>query len=80
VILHEWADRGQFELLERGLAIFGLGFEPKTPPDEVQELARERERAREARDFAASDELRGRIAELGWIVQDTPEGSTLVPK
>jgi cysteinyl-tRNA synthetase len=79
-IIHEWADRGQFDLLNRGLEIFGLGFVPEPPPDEVQELAKERDRAREARDFAASDELRNRIEALGWIVQDTADGSTLVPK
>jgi cysteinyl-tRNA synthetase len=80
VLLHEWADAGQFDLLGRGLDIFGLGFVPEPPSEEVRELARERERARAAKDFAASDELRNRIAELGWVVQDTTDGSTLVPK
>jgi cysteinyl-tRNA synthetase len=79
-ILHEWADRGQLELLDRGLRIFGLGFVPETPPEQVQELAKERDRARAAKDFGTSDELRNRIAELGWVVQDAGESSTLVPK
>ena len=79
-LLHEWADRGQFELLNRGLDVFGLAVAPESPPDEVRQLAEERERARAAKDFAASDELRDRIADLGWSVQDTTDGSTLVPK
>jgi cysteinyl-tRNA synthetase len=79
-LLHEWADAGQFDVLGRGLDVFGLGFVPEPPSEEVRELARERERARAAKDFAASDELRNRIAELGWVVQDTTDGSTLVPK
>jgi cysteinyl-tRNA synthetase len=79
-VLHEWADAGQFDLLNRGLGVFGLGFVPEPPPTEVQELAKERDRARAAKEFVAADELRERIAELGWIVQDAGETSTLVPK
>ena len=43
-------------------------------PDEVRELARERDRARAARDFAAADRLRDELAERGWEVRDTPDG------
>ena len=46
----------------------------------MNELVAEREAARTAKDFAASDDLRDRIAERGWVVQDTPAGSVLVPK
>jgi cysteinyl-tRNA synthetase len=79
-VLHDWRAASQLELLQRGLDVFGLAFEPETPPQEVEELVAERETARTAKDFGASDELRDRIAELGWLVQDTPSGSTLVPK
>jgi cysteinyl-tRNA synthetase len=79
-ILHEWADAGQLDLLNDGLGIFGLGFVPVPPPDEVQQLAKDRDKAREARDWARADELRDAIAELGWIVQDGAAGSTLVPR
>jgi cysteinyl-tRNA synthetase len=78
--LHEWADAGQFDLLHQGLSVFGLGFVPEPPPKDVQALAKERERARSARDWARADELRDAIAELGWIVQDGPLASTLVPR
>ena len=47
-------------------------------PDEVRELADERDRARAARDFAAADRLRDELAERGWEVRDTPDGARLV--
>ena len=48
------------------------------PPD-VQELAAERAARRGAKDFAAADALRDRIAERGWTVVDGPEGWRLEP-
>jgi cysteinyl-tRNA synthetase len=79
-VLHEWRAASQLELLQRGLDVFGLGFVPQPPPDDVLELVRERESVRAARDFTASDELRDRILERGWVVQDTSSGSVLVPR
>src|SRR5919197_803318 len=46
-------------------------------PDEVRRLAAEREERRAAKEFAAADELRDRIAELGYRVVDGPSGSSL---
>jgi cysteinyl-tRNA synthetase len=43
-------------------------------PDEAWELATERARRRAERDFAAADDLRARISELGWAVVDEPDG------
>ena len=40
----------------------------------VEDLLAQRKRAREAKDFATSDQLRGELEGLGVIVQDTPEG------
>jgi cysteinyl-tRNA synthetase len=48
-------------------------------PGEVVELAEQRERARAERDFAAADELRERIAALGWEVRDGAGGFELLP-
>ena len=79
-VLHEWRRASELDLLRRGLRIFGLGFVLEAPPEEVLALVKEREDARAQRDWPRSDELRYRIAEAGWIVQDGPEGSTLVPK
>src|SRR2546421_8661214 len=79
-VLHEWRRASELDLLHRGLTIFGLGFVLEAPPEEVLTLAREREDARSQRDWERSDELRDRIAQFGWIVQDGPQGFTLVPK
>jgi cysteinyl-tRNA synthetase len=79
-VLHEWRAASQLDLLSRGLDVFGLGFVPEPPPADVKALVAEREAARTSKDFAASDELRDRIAGRGWVVQDTPAGSVLVPK
>jgi cysteinyl-tRNA synthetase len=79
-VLHEWRRASELDLLSRGLSIFGLGFVPERPPDEVLAVVEEREAARAARDFERSDELRDRIAALGWVVQDGPDGPTLVPR
>jgi hypothetical protein len=49
-------------------------------PDEVTDLARQRVQARAARDFAAADALRDRIAALGFVVTDTPDGFALAPR
>jgi cysteinyl-tRNA synthetase len=54
-----------------------LEVEEEAPP-EAQELLREREEARAARDFATADAKRDELAALGWEVRDTPEGPRLV--
>jgi hypothetical protein len=43
-------------------------------PHDVQDLATRRAERRAARDFAAADQLRGRIADMGWTVVDEPGG------
>ena len=43
-------------------------------PKEIVELAEKRERARKERDWKAADELRGQIADRGFILEDTPDG------
>jgi cysteinyl-tRNA synthetase len=48
-------------------------------PDEARALAAERDRRRAEKDFAAADALRDRIAELGYAVIDSAEGSRLAP-
>jgi cysteinyl-tRNA synthetase len=47
---------------------------------EVEALLAEREEARAAKDFARADEIRDRLAELGWEVRDSANGAKLVPK
>jgi cysteinyl-tRNA synthetase len=50
----------------------------RTLPPGAAELLEQRERARAARDWAASDRLRDELAELGVKVADTPRGQVVV--
>jgi hypothetical protein len=49
------------------------------PPPEVQELVDKREAARARSDWQEADQLRTRIAALGWTVGDTRRGPRAVP-
>ena len=48
------------------------------PDDQAADLLAERERARAERDFGRADEIRDRLAELGYEVRDTAGGARLV--
>jgi cysteinyl-tRNA synthetase len=48
-------------------------------PEEVRRLAAERDERRRQKDFAAADELRDRIAELGFKIVDSPAGPSFEP-
>lgn len=60
----------------------GLGFEniKDLPNEEIEKIIEERKIARDGKDFAKSDELRDKILELGFEVEDKPEGIVLIPK
>lgn len=49
------------------------------PPLRVVDLVERREAARARHDWAAADLLRAQVADLGWRIQDTPEGPRLSP-
>ena len=48
--------------------------------EEVKKLIKDRDEARNNKDFAKSDELRAKIEEFGFVVKDTPEGTVVVPR
>ncbi|MFW5782058.1 MAG: cysteine--tRNA ligase [Candidatus Muiribacteriaceae bacterium] len=50
--------------------------EEKKDTDEIERLVRERDKMRKARDFAAADRIRDRLAEMGVVIEDGKEGST----
>jgi cysteinyl-tRNA synthetase len=79
-VLHDWASRGQLELLRRGLAVFGLESlaERAEAPMEIVELAERRRQARAERDFETSDRLRDELAAAGWEMRDRSDGYDLV--
>jgi cysteinyl-tRNA synthetase len=64
--------------------VLGLGLDrldkAQGLPEAVQNLVEARQQARQARDFAASDQLRAEIEALGYQVQDTKEGMKVVKK
>lgn len=60
-----------------GLRLDEVLGKPISVPDEVQKLALEREQARAQKDWSRSDELRARIAELGYTVEDTDSGPVI---
>ena len=49
-------------------------------PKEVIDLAEQRIQARASKDFALSDQLRDKIAELGFVIKDKPDGYELLEK
>ena len=49
-------------------------------PEEVTKLAEERVEAKQAKDYAKADELRDKVADMGFEIKDTPEGFTLNAK
>jgi cysteinyl-tRNA synthetase len=60
------------------LGLASLGQEAEVSAEALA-LAQERAAARAAGDFARADELRDRIAGLGFAVRDTPQGPQVVP-
>lgn len=68
-------DKGEIAPVVDDILAVRSPFEPVPEiPDEVVALMDQRLEARQAKDFAKSDELRDRIAELGYEVMDTAEG------
>jgi cysteinyl-tRNA synthetase len=60
--------------------VLGLDFKKLkkgTVPKEIEKLAREREQARQNKDFQKSDELRTKINSLGYEIKDTDLGSKI---
>jgi len=53
---------------------------PEELPPEVQQLVEARQEARENKQWDASDRLRDEIQDLGYSVQDTPEGMKVIKK
>ena len=73
------------EALAEMLALVGLSS--LAQPDEgaeadegAEKLLEERQAARQAREFDRADEIRDRLAGMGWEVRDSADGAKLVPK
>lgn len=75
--------------LEKGKALLEelcgvMGFlnrsEDDALPPDVQALAERRAAARKAKDFAAADRLRDEIIALGWVIEETRQGTKIYKK
>ena len=56
-----------------GLGLKGLKAQPI--PNEIKKLVKERDEAREQKEWARGDQIRKQIQELGYVLEDTPEGT-----
>jgi cysteinyl-tRNA synthetase len=64
--------------------VLGLSLDqvdkPEELPQEIKNLVAERQAARDAKDWAASDRLRDTIQDLGYLVQDAKGGMQVIKK
>ncbi|MBC8345110.1 MAG: cysteine--tRNA ligase [Candidatus Marinimicrobia bacterium] len=61
-------------------SIYGILPKTDSVPQGVLDLSKEREGARQNKDWEKSDELRDQISGMGWMVKDTNDGPKLTPK
>jgi len=58
--------------------VLGLGLEEiireEELPEEIEEMIQKREEARKRRDWKTADEIRAKLKEVGYVLEDTPEG------
>lgn len=59
--------------------ILAIAPDAITLPEEIQQLANQRQQARSIKDWAKSDQLRDQILAAGWQVKDTKEGQKITP-
>jgi len=61
-------------------AVLGIGTKGGAEvPAEIQSLVEARTVAKQAKDFARADAIRGELKARGWLVEDTPKGPKLKP-
>lgn len=67
------------ELLKQIESIFGI-IPPERPvPKEIKKMASDREKLRAEKKWDEADAIRKQIAEQGFIVDDVPEGTIILP-
>ncbi|MGB9841765.1 MAG: cysteine--tRNA ligase [Candidatus Bathyarchaeales archaeon] len=65
---------GFMRRLDNVLGVIGEVKTEEALPKEAEELIKEREEARKAKDWARADALRLKLREMGVIIEDTPQG------
>ena len=72
------AARAALKSLESICDVLGLlSKKEEVLPEEISKLVQERAEARKNRDWAKSDELRDRIIQAGYILEDTKQGQKI---
>ncbi len=80
LVKSDYPDSAKLQSLLKFDQVLGLGLEnivKQSAPSEVDDLVKQREKARVEKDFAKSDELRKQIADKGFEVVDTEDGPKL---
>ena len=69
-------------ILGRLGGILGFFWKVNVPrfDEEVLRLMEERNKAREQKDFPASDRIRKQLMDMGYVVEDTPQGTVMRPR
>lgn len=70
------------KVFEELTGVLGLLYNEKSEeiPDEVKELVNKRSEARKAKDFALADKIRDEISSLGYVVEETRQGTKVFKK
>lgn len=79
VIRYPIKSKNMADLLLKFDTVLGLDIDKKIEikeeiPEEILSLAKERQKARENKDWEMSDKLRDRIKEKGYIIKDSKDG------
>lgn len=80
-MLRDAKAEGKYKTIHEMEKVFALDlFKKKAAleiPSEIQKMVDEREAARKSKNWKTSDEIRNKLKELGWHVDDTAEGPKL---
>jgi len=80
IMLRDEKAEGKYQTLKEMDKVLGLDVFKKDKieiPRKVKELAEQRENARKNKDWKKADELREKIKQLGFILEDTPKGTEI---
>lgn len=66
------------DLWEKMNKVFGLVMKKEEIPQEIVKLAEERKAAKENKDFSKSDELRKKIEDAGYLVEDLKDNNYII--
>ena len=71
------------KLFDELTGILGLLYNRKSEneiPQEILDLAEQRKAARKEKNFSLADELRDKISEMGYIIEETRQGTKITKK